>query len=203
MICFLLKAGINTDYIWVYSALPTIFPKEVFIMRTRLLFSFLLVCCTAIVFPQAKPRLGILPFVGGAGVDGETIATLFSFQPEILDAFTVVPRTSAVNAVLAEQHFQMTGYTDSDTIADIGRMLGADYVISGSIRSIGNRRLVIATIINIKTFEQMAGYYRTYRNIAEARNFLPAMSKALVNAAVGRDTSSLQSLAIAPFSIIG
>ncbi|MCL2761619.1 MAG: hypothetical protein FWD36_00235, partial [Treponema sp.] len=41
------------------------------------------------VFGQAKPRLGILPFTGGVGGDGESIATLFSFQPDILNAFTV------------------------------------------------------------------------------------------------------------------
>ena len=179
------------------------FCKGVYKMRKRLLFPILLVCCAVVALAQAKPKLGILPFVGGTGGDGETIATLFSFRPEILGAFTVVPRTSAVNAVLAEQDFQMSGYTDSDTIAGIGQMIGADYVISGGIRSIGNRNLVIATIINVKTFEQVAGYYRTYRNIAEVRDFLPAMSGTLVNTAVGMDTSSLQSIAIAPFSMDG
>ena len=172
-------------------------------MRKTLLFAVLLAWCAVFAFPQtdfrARPRLGILPFTGGAGGDGETIATLFSFQPEILNAFTVVPRTAAVNAALAEQRFQLMGYTDSDTIAGIGRMLGADYVISGNIRRLGNRNLVIATIVNVETFEQVAGYYRTYRNIGEVRGFLPSMSRSLVAATLGRDTARLPSLAIAPF----
>ena len=162
----------------------------------------MLVALTVSSFSQAgltSPRLGILPFTGGSGGDGETIATLFSFRPEILAAFTVVPRTSAVNAVLAEQDFQLTGHTDSDTIAGIGRMLGADYVISGNIRRLGNRNLVIATIVNVETFEQVAGYFRTYVNIGEVRNFLPSMSKSLVQSTIGRDTSRIPSLAIAPF----
>jgi len=172
-------------------------------MRKTLLFAVLLAWCAVFAFSQtdfrARPRLGILPFTGGAGGDGETIATLFSFQPEILNAFTVVPRTAAVNAVLAEQGFQLMGYTDSDTIAGIGRMLGADYVISGNIRRLGNRNLVIATIVNVETFEQVAGYYRTYRNIGEVRGFLPSMSRSLVAGTLGRDTARLPSLAIAPF----
>ena len=173
-------------------------------VKKILLVVILGLCGTVFAFSQtnsqARPRLGILPFTGGAEGDGETIATLFSFQPEILEAFIVVPRTSAVNAILAEHYFQMTGYTDSDTIAGIGRMIGADYVISGNIRRLGNRNLVIATIVNVETFEQVAGYFRTYRDIREIRGFLPSMSGSMVAAALGRDTSRLPSLVIAPFS---
>jgi len=91
-------------------------------MLKKLLVAVLLMGCVVCVFSQTRPRLGILPFTGATGEDGETIATLLSIQPEILNAFTVVPRTGAVNAILAEQRFQLTGYTDSDTIAGIGRI---------------------------------------------------------------------------------
>jgi len=172
-------------------------------MRKTLLAAVLLAWCAVFAFSQtdfrARPRLGILPFTGGAGEDGETIATLFSFQSEILNAFTVVPRTAAVNAIFAEHYFQLAGLTDSDTIAGIGRMLGADYVLSGNIRRLGDRNLVIATIINVETFEQIAGYHRVYRNIGEVRGFLPSMSRNMVASALGRDTLRLPSLAIAPF----
>ena len=173
-------------------------------MKKKLLIAVLFLGCSAFVFSQAhfqaKPILGILPFSGGARGDGETIATLFSFQNEIQNAFTVVPRTSAVDDILAEQRFQLSGYTDSDTIAELGRMLGADYVISGTIRRLGNRNLVIATIIHVKTFEQVAGYYRTYGTIGEVRGFLPSMSESMVASMLRRNTSQLPRLAIPPFT---
>ena len=50
----------------------------------------------------------------------------------------VVSRTGAVNALVAERNFQTAGYTDSDTIAGLGRMLNTDYVVSGHIRRLGN-----------------------------------------------------------------
>jgi len=169
-----------------------------------LLAALLFFCCAAFAFPQVdigtRPRLGILPFTGGTGGDGETIATLLSHQREIMDAFTVVPRTSAVNDIFAEQYFQLTGLTDQDTIARIGGAFAANYVISGNIRRLGNRNLVIATMVNVETFEQVAGYYRMYRNIGEVRGFLPSMARAMANAALGRDRSGLPSLAIGPFS---
>ena len=170
-------------------------------MRKKLLAILMLIGCDVAVFPQAKPKLAIIPFTGGRQRDGETIATLFSFQTEILDAFIVVPRTSAVNARIAEQNFQMSGYTtDSDTIARLGRELNADFVVSGHIRRLGNSNLIITTIINVETFEQMAGDYRTYRNIEEVRSLLPEISKKMVTASQ-RNTSSLPKLAVATFGI--
>ena len=152
------------------------------------------------LFGQAKPRLGILPFAGGSGGDGETVATLFSFQSEILGAFTVVPRTSAVNALVAEQKFQTGGYTDSDTIARLGRMLNADFVVSGFIRRLGDRNLIITTIVNVETFEQLAGDYREYRSVEDIPALLPDICRIVINAS-RRDTSKLPKLAVVPFNI--
>jgi TolB-like protein len=164
--------------------------------------TLLLACCSVVVFAQAKPRLGILPFAGGTGGDGETVATLLSLQGDIQGAFTVVPRTGAVNALVAEQNFQMAGYTDSDTIARLGRMLNADFVVSGHIRRLGDRNLVIATIVNVETFEQLAGDYREFRNIEEIPALLPYITGKMI-AAVKRNTSKLPTLAVAPFQIAG
>jgi len=176
-------------------------------MKKLLLVAALLVGYTTLAFSQVapgnvqrRPVLGILPFTGGTGDDGNTIASLFSHRPELLDAFTVVPRTTALDALFAEHYVQLSGLTDSDTIAGIGRLLNADYVLSGSIRRLGGRNLLIATIVNVETFEQVAGYWRTYRTIAEVRHFLPSMARSMVNATTERGTARLQSLAIVPFA---
>jgi len=172
-------------------------------MKKPLFAAALLAGCAMLAFGQAagRPVLGILPFTGGTGDDGEAIATLISMQPEILGAFTVVPRTAALNAIFAEHYFQLAGLTDSDTIAGIGRMLNADYVLSGSIRQLGDRNLFIATIVNVETFEQVGGYHRTYLTVEEVPDFLPSMSRTLVDATLGRDVSGLPSLAMLPFSM--
>ena len=165
----------------------------------KLYIAALFMLISGVLFGQAKAksRLGILPFAGG---DGETVATLFSFQSEILSEFTVVPRTSAVNALVAEQEFQMGGYTDSDTIARLGRMLNADFVVSGFIRRLGDRNLIITTIVNVETFEQMAGDYREYRTVEDVPALLPDICRVIINAS-RRDTSKLPKLAVVPFNI--
>jgi len=78
------------------------------------------------IFSQDKPRLGILPFSGGTGEDGETIAILFSNERELVNNFTIIPRTSVARAINNEQDFQLSGYTDSDTVARLGRRLGVN-----------------------------------------------------------------------------
>jgi len=169
-------------------------------MRKLLIVAVLFLGFGSLAFSQARPVLGILPFTGGTGGDGETIATLISMEPAIMGAFTVVPRTAALNAIFAEHYFQLAGLTDSDTIAGIGRMLNADYVLSGNIRRLGDRNLVIATIVNVETFEQVAGYYRTYLTIEEVRDFLPSMARSMIDNTLGRGTADLPSLAMLPFT---
>jgi len=79
-------------------------------------------------------------------------------------------------------------------------MLGVDYVISGHIRRLGGRKLVIATVICVETLELVAGYYRAYRYLWESRDFLPSMSAALVSAVLGRPSlGELPRLAVAHF----
>lgn len=170
-------------------------------MRSRNYFiALILLFCIYSVYGQAKPRLGILPFTGGTGGDGETIATLLSFQSDIQNSFTIVPRTNAVNTLIAEQQFQLSGYTDTDTIARLGRLLNADFVVSGNILRLGNSNLVITTIVNVETFELLVGDYREYRSIEEVRSLLPIISQKMITASK-KNSTSLPKLAIAPFNI--
>jgi TolB-like protein len=169
-------------------------------MRKMAFWALLFAGIAGTLSAQAKPRLGILPFTGGVGGDGETIAMLLSYRPEILNAFTVVPRTSNINIIMAEQQFQRTGLTDSDTISSLGRQLNADFVVAGHIQRLGDRNLVLITIINVESLEQIAGDYREYVTIEEIQALLPDMAKKLISA-TKIDTSKLPKLAVLPFNI--
>jgi len=173
-------------------------------MKKIPLAAALFLTCAGFVFSQAaagRPVLGVLPFYGGEEGEGETIATLFSIERAFLDAFTVVTRTgAAMEAIFMEHDFQLTGLTDSDTIAGLGRLLNADYVLSGSIRRLGDRNLLIATIVNVESFEQVAGYYRTYGTLGEIQDFLPSISGSLAAATLRREAATENNLAIVPFA---
>ena len=53
-----------------------------------------------------------------------------------LNKFTVLER-SLIHQVMEEQKFQYSGAVDAQKVSDIGSMIGADYVVIGSISKIG------------------------------------------------------------------
>lgn len=151
-------------------------------------------------FGQNKPRLGILPFSGGSGDDGERIALFISSNIDVRDAFTVVPPNAEAKALMTELYFQSVSYTDSDTAASLGRLINADFIISGHILHLNERNLIITTIIRVATFEQLAGDFREIRTVNDFQPLLPDISSKMI-AASRRDTAKLPALAIVPFNI--
>jgi TolB-like protein len=167
----------------------------------KLFFAALLTLFTSAVV-TARDNLAILPFSGGEGEDGETIAELFSFDPELNAAFIPVPRTKIRQAIRSEQRFQtLSGMTDPDTIAALGQEVGAQYVVAGSISRLGDRKLLIIGILKIDELRQVAGDIQTYQNEEEIRNKLPAMVRNIL-AAIRLDTSLLPHLAVVPVRLL-
>jgi TolB-like protein len=149
----------------------------------------------------AKDNLAILPFTGGSGEDGETIAELFSYNQELNEVFNPIPRTSIARAIRNEQNFQMaSGMTDPDTIAALGKQLGARYVVAGNITTLGSNKLLVISIIKIDDLQQVAGSIQTYTRIEEIQDKLPDMVRTII-AAGNIVTSGLPKLAIVPFQV--
>jgi hypothetical protein len=166
--------------------------------KKQFVIILLFVCCSFVVFGQAKPRMGILPFTGGTGKDSENITTLISFQSDILRAFTLVPSTNAVQALVLEPKFQFSGCTDSDTIAQIGRLLDADFVVSGYLRQIsGDRKLIVYNVVNTSAYELLGGGSVEYGNAEDIPGLLAEIGRNIVTA-TKRDTSRLPKLAVRP-----
>ncbi|MDR1986783.1 MAG: hypothetical protein LBP88_07425 [Treponema sp.] len=168
-------------------------------MRKLVLFALLMAAGGAF----AKDNLAILPFTGGAENEGETIAELFSFEPELTGMFNPVPRTSINRAIRNEQRFQLSsGMTDPDTAAALGKQLGAQYVVSGSITALGTQKLLVIAILQVDELRQIAGDVQTYGNIEEIEDKLPAMARNIGEAA-RRDASRLPRLALPPVELSG
>ncbi|MDR0442236.1 MAG: hypothetical protein LBH44_02375 [Treponema sp.] len=147
---------------------------------------------------QDRPRLAILPFPGASGGDSESIALLFSIQDDLRNAFTIVPRNDAVNAAVKERGFQTSLYVDSGAVSRIGKMVNADYVLSGYVRRQGNSNLLVSFIIKVDTFELTAGDFRLYRSIEDIPAMLPSIAGNMA-AIAKQDRSKMPSLTFAPF----
>ncbi|MDR0706948.1 MAG: penicillin-binding protein activator LpoB [Treponema sp.] len=151
----------------------------------------------------AKDTLAVLPFTGGTGEEGETIAELFSFSNELNADFSPIPRTGITRAVGDEQKFQTgAGMTDPDTIAAIGKQLGAKYVVAGNIAKLGSQNLLIISILKIDDLRQIAGDLQTYIKIEDIQDKLPDMARNII-AATEIDSARLDKLAVVPVELGG
>lgn len=162
-----------------------------------------LMVCTVLFtgVATAKDTLAVLPFTAGTGGEGETIAELFSFSNELNEVFVPIPRTSITRAIRNEQNFQMgAGMTDPDTIAAIGKQLGAKYVVAGNIAKLGNLNLLIISILKIDDLRQISGDIQTYTKIEEIQDKLPEMTRNIVKA-TQIDSSRLDKLAVVPLEL--
>jgi formylglycine-generating enzyme required for sulfatase activity/TolB-like protein len=170
-------------------------------MRRIVAAAGLIVLLGAWVGAQAKPRLAVLPFTGGEAGDGETVAMLLSYQPEIAGAFTLVPWNAGVAGVLAGRMQNQTSLTDAGTLNELGAGINADYAVAGHIQKLGERSLIHITIVDVRELRQIAGDYREYRSIEEVAALLPEMAKRLAGA-VGFDAATLPKLAVLELNAI-
>ena len=173
-------------------------------IKRRFLLAAILLAVTCALHAQTLPRLAILPFTGDNPEHAATLAEFFSFQPEVNRNFTLVPRIpDHIQHMMREQRFQRSGLADSDTIAELGRQMNAEYVLAGHIRSLGagadKRYLLLVTMIHVRELRQAAGDYREFQRIQDSVEFMPAIARRFA-AASRQDSSHLRRLAVLPFA---
>jgi TolB-like protein len=152
-----------------------------------------------------QDRIAILSFNGGSSDERDGIAELFSFQRPIMDNFTVIPRTTITNAISREQSFQTSGMTNADTIARLGNQFGANYVMAGSITSLGNSNLLIVSIVKIDVIQMVAGDFITYNtldDLTKNRSIILKMAENLISM-IQNDTKDMHRLAVVPVQFTG
>ncbi|MDR1786553.1 MAG: hypothetical protein LBR23_08880 [Spirochaetaceae bacterium] len=167
-------------------------------LRAFAIAGLLLLSAAGVSAQNKLGKIAIIPFTGGTVDEREGIAELFSFTSEIKNNFDVIPRTTITNAVAKEAAFQhLSGLTDSDTMAELGRQVGAKYVLAGSITQLGERKLLIVMILQIEKIQQLAGDYTVYTDLGALSNdtTIASMAGAMVDMLKGGD-DSLERLAV-------
>jgi TolB-like protein len=156
-------------------------------------------------YGHKKESLALFPFTGGNGTDGESIVSSLARRRELRDAFNkVTPVTqNTIKTMNFEQKFQRdSGLTDADTIFELGKRLNASHVIAGYITRLGNQNLVLVSILDVESLQQVAGDYRVYQTIEDVDALIPDIARKLSEGS-RRDTRGLPGLSVPPFVISG
>ena len=115
----------------------------------RILLSILL---TTSLF--AREYIAIIDFEGIGVSEGEARALTQRLTSEIisLEMYQIVER-SEMKRLLDEQKFQYSGCVDITCAVDIGKLIGAKYMVVGTISKLGNAFSLDSRMISVETGE--------------------------------------------------
>ena len=131
-------------------------------IRQYLVTTFLIISC---IFSQsAKPTVAILDFEG-QGVDASEVKTLTErMRTEIgnTKAVRLIER-KAVEKIMEEQGLQQSGCTTDECAAEVGQLLGVQYMISGSIGKMGKSYTIDCKMFSVETGETVRTKSATHK----------------------------------------
>ena len=115
-----------------------------------LIYSLYVFSLAGVVY--AKETVAVLDFKSIMTSPGMGIAVAEILRTELvtMGEYTVIER-GRLDQILNEQAFQHTGAVDKDTAVSIGNMVGADYVITGSIIKTGKIYIISSRLINAES----------------------------------------------------
>ncbi len=93
------------------------------------------------VAPNLKKRIAVIPFdseVVSTPNLGRIVGEMFTTALVRLGAFDVIER-SKIEAITQELKFQQSGMVDPSTAVAIGKLLGVEYILTGTITEFGIR----------------------------------------------------------------
>ena len=139
--------------------------KKIFILFITL-FSYNL-------FSAEKITVAVLPFSSANEEEGDTLASMFANELSKRKVYRVLTRNSQMEKVMKELNFQRNGLTDENTRIEIGRALNAQYILAGEGKKLGRNNILIVSMINVETFENITGDSKSFRNIEDVIQFVP------------------------------
>lgn len=119
----------------------------------------------SIIFGQEKrPTVAILDFEA-QGVNASEVQTLAErMRTEIgnTNAVRLIER-KAVEKIMEEQGFQQTGCTTDECAAEVGQLLGVQFMISGSIGKMGKSYTIDCKMFSVETGETLRTKSATHK----------------------------------------
>ncbi|MCK4416689.1 MAG: hypothetical protein KAV99_00790 [Candidatus Latescibacteria bacterium] len=97
-------------------------------------------------------RVAVIDFesIGDAPHIGRAVTEIVRIELMKTGKYEVVKRT-LLNKILEEQKFQLSDRVDPSTAVQLGKVVGADLILTGSVAKIGSSYTINARFIDIKT----------------------------------------------------
>ena len=109
---------------------------------------------TFLLAQSGKPTVAVLDFEGQDVSESDVKTLTERMRTEIgnTNAVRLIER-KAVEKIMAEQGFQQSGCTSDECAAEVGQLLGVQFMISGSIGKMGKSYTIDAKMFSVETGE--------------------------------------------------
>ncbi|UCH63606.1 MAG: DUF2380 domain-containing protein [Fidelibacterota bacterium] len=121
-------------------------------MRRITSVSLCLMVLLQLLVAQEKPTLAVLEFDGFGLSDPEiqTLTNRLRVNLTQLGGYRIIERGLMLQ-ILQEQDFQMTGCTSDECAVEVGQLLGAQFMLAGSLGRVGSTWTIDMRIIDVET----------------------------------------------------
>ena len=122
------------------------------IVNSVIIFFMLFMPLSGYAYVDGKPTIAVLDFesIGAEEHLGKAVSEIM--RTELIDAnrYRVVERAQ-INKTISEQRFQKSGLIDDKSAIELGKLLGADLIVIGSVVKIGTSYTINSRMIETKT----------------------------------------------------
>jgi hypothetical protein len=150
---------------------------------------------------QQKQTIVILPFSGieRGAIPAGRLETDMRKQ-NAFNSFAI----SRIEQIISELRLAADGLTDPETVKNIADVLrlrcGVAYIVLGRAVTVGRKKILITSIVNPETIEQIAGDFRIYDQESDIYGLIPEIAKNL-SAVSQRTGTVLYQTAVPRFAV--
>ena len=161
-------------------------------MKKLIFVLLMLLVATSVTFTQEKPTVVIVPFdvVGVDEGEANVLFEVFTSDFAGLGKARVVDRNS-FDKIKAQHAFQTSDWSNSDKIAQLGKALNANMVITGQLMSFKGTLVATFRMLDVNTVEIIASATERTSGTDELFGKLESMAKKLANN-INSSTSSIK-----------
>jgi len=160
---------------------------------------FIIISLLLTIVAIAQTPIAIIDFEGKEISQSEASALTDRLRNELINNghYKVVER-DMMEEILQEQGFQQSGCTSNECIVEVGRLIGVEKIVGGSISKVGNLYSVSARIVSVETGEVLKAV--SYDHGGKLSDLLKTGMKDVALELVGQKRVKVPSVAIIPLN---
>ncbi len=158
-------------------------------MKRVVLFVVFLILSTAVLYAE-KPVTTVLDFDVNSVSRSDMKSIILFLSASLYDTgeYQIID-TAQRDTILKELEFSISGCTDDSCQLEIGKLLSAEYIVTGDIANVGSRYILTARMLETETSETVGTSKGIYESIDAMIDDMSFFANSLAGVDVGRTES--------------